>query len=73
MMNRMERPPGGDVEAVVEYGHGEFRVLRFGGFVRCAVTAAPIPLESLRYWNVARQEAYAAPEAVLTRVKQTGR
>jgi hypothetical protein len=53
-------------EAIVEYLDGDFKVLRPGHFVRCAVTAATIPLEELRYWNVEKQEAYASREAVLT-------
>jgi hypothetical protein len=57
-------------EADVKYLDGDFRVVRPGGFVRCAVTGVPIPLEELRYWSVDLQEAYATPEAVLQR--QTG-
>jgi hypothetical protein len=34
-------------------------VLSPGDHVICAVTGRPIPLEELRYWSVARQEAYA--------------
>lgn len=45
-------------EAVLEYGDGEFAIVRPGGFVRCAVTGAKIPLQSLKYWNVDKQEAY---------------
>jgi hypothetical protein len=67
-MNRYERRPTGAGEAEVEFLDGEFRVLRPGAFVRCAVTGEPIPLEDLRYWNVDRQEAYSAPQAVLTRL-----
>lgn len=54
-------------EAVVKYLDGDFRVIRPGAFVRCAVTGMPIPLEELRYWSVASQEAYASPEIVLQR------
>ena len=64
-MNRFERPPMPPREAEVAYLDAEYRVLRPGAFVRCAVTDAPIPLDDLRYWNVERQEAYASPEAVL--------
>ena len=64
-MNRFERPSLPPREAEVAYLDAEYRVVRPGAFVRCAVTNAPIPLEELRYWNVARQEAYASPEAVL--------
>lgn len=54
-------------EAEVKYLDGDFRVIRPGVFVRCAVTGAEIPLEELRYWSVDLQEAYASPEAVLRR------
>ena len=56
-------------EAQVEFLDGEFRVLRPGSFVRCAVTGEPIAIEDLRYWDVDRQEAFATPEAKL---KQLG-
>ncbi|MBU3077041.1 DUF2093 domain-containing protein [Sphingomonas quercus] len=39
-----------------------FRLLSPGDHVVCAVSGAPIPLDHLRYWSVARQEAYATPE-----------
>ena len=69
-MNRFDpRLPVGAAEARIEYLDGDFRVLRPGAFVRCAVTGAAIPLDELRYWNVDRQEAYASPEAVLKRLK----
>lgn len=64
-MNRFERRPVIEGEAVLEYLDGEFRVVRHGTFVRCAVTGESIPLEDLRYWSVDRQEAYASPDAVL--------
>jgi hypothetical protein len=67
-MNRLERRPTPAVEASLHYLDGEFRVVRPGTFVRCAVTGAPIPLDELRYWNVAAQEAYATPEAKLKRM-----
>jgi hypothetical protein len=54
-------------EAEVKYLDGDFRVIRQGAFVRCAVTGVEIPLEELRYWSVDLQEAYASPEAVLQR------
>ena len=50
-----------------KYLDGDFRVVRPGAFVRCAVTGVAIPLEELRYWSVDLQEAYATPEAVLQR------
>ncbi len=45
---------------------GTFRVLAHGDHVVCAVTGRAIPLHELRYWSVARQEAYADAEASLT-------
>jgi hypothetical protein len=54
-------------EADVKYLDGDFRVVRQGAFVRCAVTGVAIPLEELRYWSVDLQEAYATPQAVLER------
>jgi hypothetical protein len=54
-------------EAEVRYLDGDFRVIRPGAFVRCALTGVEIPLEELRYWSVERQEAYASPEVVLQR------
>lgn len=65
-MNRYERPPSSG-EAQLRYLDADFRVLRPGAYVRCAVTGTTIPLEELRYWNVERQEAYAGPEAALAR------
>jgi hypothetical protein len=64
-MNRFDPRPTGAVEARVEFLDGDFRVIRPGSFVRCAVTGAPIPLDELRYWSVDRQEAYSSPEDVL--------
>ena len=56
---------GSGREARVHYLAGTFRVLSDGDHVRCAVTGASIPLDTLRYWSVARQEAYADAEASL--------
>ena len=67
-MNRHEGSFLGGQEAVIDYGDGEFVVLKQGQYVRCAVTGARIPLEELRYWSVALNEAYASPAAVLARV-----
>lgn len=69
-MNRHDHrlPSGG--EAGVQYLDGDFRVVRPGSFVRCAVTGQAIPLDDLRYWNVDLQEAYASPQAVQQRLRQ---
>jgi hypothetical protein len=50
-------------EARLRYLANNFRVLVPGDHVTCAVTGLPIPLDRLRYWSVARQEAYASAEA----------
>ena len=63
MLNRLD--PTSPGEAEVKYLDGDFRVVRPGAFVRCAVTGVLIPLEELKYWSVEHQEAYASPEAVL--------
>jgi hypothetical protein len=68
LLNRTDRPAPAPGEADVKYLDGDFRVVRPGAFVRCAVTGVPIPLEELRYWSVDLQEAYATPEAVLQRL-----
>jgi hypothetical protein len=67
-MNRYERRPTAAGEAEIEYLDGEFRILRPGAYVRCAVTGVPIRIEDLRYWNVDKQEPYASPEAKLQRL-----
>ncbi|UUL81555.1 DUF2093 domain-containing protein [Sphingomonas qomolangmaensis] len=48
--------------AKLHYMANGFRVLANGDHVVCAVTGEPIALEALRYWNVARQEAYASAD-----------
>jgi hypothetical protein len=52
--------------ARLHYLPSTFRVLDHGDHVICAVTGAPIPLQELRYWSVARQEPYADAQASLT-------
>ncbi|PWG03856.1 DUF2093 domain-containing protein [Sphingosinicella humi] len=49
--------------AKLHYMAGTFRMLSPGDHVVCAVTGKPIPLDALRYWSVARQEAYVDAEA----------
>jgi hypothetical protein len=69
-MNKFERRPVEAGEAKVEYLDGDFRILRPGGYVRCAVTGEPIPLDELRYWSVDRQEAYSSPSASMQRERE---
>lgn len=62
---------GNQNEAKIYYESGDYRVVRPGDFVRCAVTGASIPLEELRYWSAERQEAYLSPAEVLKAHKYT--
>ncbi len=69
MLNRFDHRSPQPGEAEIKYLDGDFRIIRPGAFVRCAVTGVPIPLEELRYWNVELQEAYVSPDAVLQRLQ----
>jgi len=64
-MNRFEGP--GAKEARIRYLDGDFQVASPGAFVRCAVTGESIALDELRYWSVARQEAYSSAAVSLAR------
>ncbi|MBV9841419.1 MAG: DUF2093 domain-containing protein [Sphingomonadaceae bacterium] len=48
--------------ARLRYLANGFRVLLPGDHVLCAVTGEKITLDHLRYWSVARQEAYVSAE-----------
>lgn len=69
-MNRFEG--GGNRLAVIEYLDGDFRIVQTGSHVACAITGKTIPLDELRYWSVARQEAYASCAASLDAEKRAG-
>ena len=58
--------------ARVRYTDGTFRLIDGGDHVLCAVTGKPIPLEKLRYWSVARQEAYADAAASFEAERRAG-
>ena len=60
-MNRFEGSGSG--EAKVRYLDADFQVMSPGTYVRCAVTGTSIPLDELKYWSVARQEAYVDARA----------
>ena len=68
-MNALDKDPTGDL-AIVRYGDGEITVLRPGRFVLCAVSGKRVPLEDLKYWNPALQEAYSGPAEALERWRQ---
>lgn len=69
-MNAHDRNLGASDLAVLHYGDGEFAVLKPGRYVLCAVSGVKIPLEMLRYWSPAQQEAYASPIEALARWKE---
>jgi hypothetical protein len=71
-MNKMDRDLRPQGQAVLEYLDGEYRVVRPGAYVVCAVSGVHIPLEALRYWNVDLQEAYASPALGLKRFQEKG-
>ena len=64
-MNRFEGSGSG--EARIKYLDADFQVVSPGAYVRCAVTGDSIPLDELKYWSVARQEAYRDLEASMQR------
>ncbi|MDP2118253.1 MAG: DUF2093 domain-containing protein [Brevundimonas sp.] len=64
----MSRTP--TAEATLHYGDGEYAVLKPGRFVTCAVSGKAIPLETLRYWSITHQEAYAGPSEAFQRLGQ---
>ncbi|HUG62485.1 MAG TPA: DUF2093 domain-containing protein [Methylomirabilota bacterium] len=63
-MNRMDFHGGGG-EAQIRYLDGDFKVIRPGAFVRCAVSGRPILIQDLKYWSVAFQEAYVDADAAI--------
>lgn len=72
-MNSEDRRLVPNQEATLEYGPGEFRVVRPGAYVRCAVSGQQIRLEDLKYWSIGRQEAYASATLSLQRELQSRR
>ena len=55
----MPMSPSGRL-ARLHYMANGFRVLSPGDHVLCAVSGEVIVLEDLRYWSVAKQQAYAS-------------
>ena len=58
--------------AKVRYLDGTFRLISDGDHVTCAITGAKIPLDQLRYWSVARQQAYADAAASVEADRRAG-
>lgn len=59
-----------EIEAVVEYGDGNFNVIKHGTYVICSVSKKRIPVSELKYWSVERQEAYFDAETSFVREKE---
>lgn len=57
-----------DRAATLYFEPNGFRVIKPGKHVICAVSAEAIALETLRYWSVERQEAYATCELATRRL-----
>ena len=58
--------------ARIHYLPGTIRVLTPGDYVLCAVTGQQIPIDELKYWSVARQEAYVDVVASFEAEKRAG-
>ncbi|MCB5203069.1 DUF2093 domain-containing protein [Neorhizobium sp. T786] len=69
-MNRFEG--SGSREAKIRYLDGDYQILTSGSHVVCAITGVSIPLDELRYWSVARQEAYVDAGASFDADKHAG-
>ena len=67
-MNAFDREMDG--AALLHFGDGEYAVLKPGSHVVCAVTGRRVPLDALRYWSVAHQEAYAGAAEALARPRR---
>jgi hypothetical protein len=61
---------GGQRLARVRYLDGTLRLISDGDYVLCAVTGKRIPLHEVKYWSVARQEAYCDAAASLEASKR---
>ena len=70
MMNRFEGSTSR--EAKIRYLDGDFQIVLAGSHVICAMTGRTIPVDELRYWSVARQEAYVDADASLEAEKRAG-
>lgn len=69
-MNIFDR--NGKGVARLRYLDANFDVIAPGSHVVCAVTGKNIPLDELRYWSVARQEAYVDANAAFEAERRAG-
>ncbi|QLP96531.1 MAG: DUF2093 domain-containing protein [Rhodoblastus sp.] len=64
----LRRDGGAGGEAKLDFRESDYRILKPGAYVVCAVSGKKIPLETLSYWSAKRQEAYAGPAEVARRL-----
>ena len=69
-MNRFEG--SGARPAKIKYLDGDFQILMPGSHVVCAITGEIIPIEEVKYWSVARQEAYVDVKASMAADQRAG-
>lgn len=61
-----------DRPATLFFQPNGFRVVSPGNHVICAVSGEKVPLETLRYWSVDRQEPYASADIATRRLLGQG-
>lgn len=61
-----------DRAATLFFQPNGFRVVAPGNHVICAVSGEKVPLETLRYWSVDRQEPYASAALATRRLLGEG-
>lgn len=61
-MNQFEKS---DI-AKIRYLDADYQIIVQGSHVICAITGKKIPIDELKYWSVARQEAYVDVQASYT-------
>ena len=59
-----------DLLAEVKFGPNNFKIIRQGDHVVCAISKKKIPLDKLSYWNVDLQEAYFSAKEAQIRCEQ---
>lgn len=69
-MNRFEGHGGR--EAKIRFLDADFQILSPGSYVICAITGKQIPIDEMKYWSVARQEAYVDAASSLEAEKRAG-
>ncbi|MEM1318413.1 MAG: DUF2093 domain-containing protein [Pseudomonadota bacterium] len=58
--------------ATLRFSEADYTVVSPGTHVVCAITGKAIPLDELKYWSFARQEAYVDAEASVEAERRAG-